>query len=39
MNKGNHLIWSNYHIDYKDWKEDIERDYPDLPMMNDTIRC
>ena len=30
MNKGDHLIWSNYHIDYKDWKEDMEQEFPDL---------
>ena len=30
MNKGDHLIWSNYHIDYEDWKEDMEHEFPDL---------
>lgn len=30
MNKGDHMIWSNHHINYDDWKEDLERDYPDL---------
>lgn len=25
-----HIIWSNYHLDYADWKEDLEAEYPDL---------
>lgn len=25
-----HLIWSNYDLDYEDWREDMEADYPDL---------
>lgn len=25
-----HIIWSNYYLDYEDWKEDLEADYPDL---------
>lgn len=30
MNNTDHLIWSNYYIDYEDWGEDLEGDYPDL---------
>ena len=30
MTDTDHLIWSNYHIDYEDWREDLEADYPDL---------
>ncbi len=30
MNNTDHLIWSNYYIDYEDWREDLEADYPDL---------
>ena len=25
-----HIIWSNYDLDYDDWKDDLEADYPDL---------
>lgn len=25
-----HLIWSNYHIDYEDWREYLEEEFPDL---------
>ena len=25
-----HVIWSNYDLDYKDWKDDLEENYPDL---------
>ncbi len=30
MTDTEHLIWSNYHLDYEDWKEDLEAEYPDL---------
>lgn len=30
MTDTDHLIWSNYHLDYEDWKEDLEAEYPDL---------
>ena len=30
MTDADHLIWSNYHLDYEDWKEDLEAEYPDL---------
>lgn len=29
MNDGRHIIWSN-DIDYDDWKEDLEEQYPEL---------
>ena len=25
-----HIIWINYDLDYDDWKDDLEADYPDL---------
>ena len=25
-----HIIWSNYDLDYKDWKADLEENYPQL---------
>lgn len=25
-----HIIWSNYLLDYDDWKADLEEQYPDL---------
>ena len=30
MKEERHVIWSNYHLDYEDWKEDLEAEYPDL---------
>ncbi len=30
MNDGDHLIWSNYDLDYDDWKDDLESEYPEL---------
>ncbi len=30
MTETDHLIWSNFHIDYEDWKEYLEAEYPDL---------
>jgi hypothetical protein len=29
MNDDRHIIWSNYDLDYKDWKDDLEAEYPD----------
>lgn len=31
MNEDRHLIWNNYNLDYDDWKDDLEAEYPDLP--------
>lgn len=28
MEKTDHLIWSNYDIDYEDWRDDLEAEYP-----------
>ena len=30
MKKERHIIWSNYDMDYEDWRDDLEADYPDL---------
>ena len=30
MNDHHHVIWSNRDLDYDDWKDDLEADYPDL---------
>ena len=30
MTDGDHLIWSNYDLDYNDWKADLEEQYPEL---------
>ena len=30
MTDTDHLIWSNYHIDYEDWREYLEEEFPDL---------
>ena len=30
MTEADHLIWSNYNIDYEDWREELEEEYPDL---------
>ena len=29
MSEEKHLIWSNYDLDYDDWRDDLEADYPD----------
>ena len=30
MTDGDHLIWSNYCLDYEDWRADLEAEYPEL---------
>ncbi len=30
MEKTDHIVWSNYDLDYKDWRDDLEEQYPDL---------
>ena len=30
MTDGDHLIWSNYDLDYEDWRDDLESEYPEL---------
>lgn len=30
MTNEDHLIWSNYALDYADWKEGLEEEYPEL---------
>ena len=30
MNEERHIIWSNYDLDYEDWRDDLEAEYPDL---------
>lgn len=30
MNDNRHIIWSNYDLNYEDWKEYLESEYPDL---------
>lgn len=27
---GRHIIWSNYDLDYEDWRDDLEEEYPEL---------
>ena len=29
MSEDKHVIWSNYNLDYKDWKDDLEAEYPE----------
>ena len=31
MKEEKHIIWSNDNLDYEDWRDDLEADYPDLP--------
>ena len=26
-----HIIWSNYNLDFDDWRGDLEEQYPGLP--------
>ena len=30
MTEQKHLIWSNYDLDYEDWRADLEAEYPEL---------
>ena len=30
MSEPKHLIWSDIHLDYEDWRDDLEAEYPDL---------
>ena len=30
MTEPKYLIWSNYSLDYEDWREDLEVEYPEL---------
>lgn len=30
MSEDRHLIWSNNNLDYADWKDDLEAEYPDV---------
>ena len=30
MNEGKYIIWSDYELDYEDWRDDLEAEYPDL---------
>lgn len=30
MTEERHIIWSDYDLDYEDWKDDLEADYSDL---------
>lgn len=30
MKKDKHIIWSDLHLDYEDWRKDLEAEYPDM---------
>ena len=30
MKGDRHIIWSNYDLDYEDWRDDLEAEYPEL---------
>ena len=30
MSEDRHIIWSNYDLNYEDWRTDLEAEYPDL---------
>ena len=30
MTEQKHLIWSNFDLDYEDWRDDLEAEYPEL---------
>ena len=30
MKEGDHLIWSDYDLDYEDWQDFLEEEYPNL---------
>lgn len=39
MTEPKYLIWSNYSLDYEDWREDPEAEYPELSNRNGRKRC
>lgn len=34
MKEERHVIWSNYGLDYEDWRWNLEADYPVYPKMS-----
>ena len=30
MKEERHVIWSNYGLDYEDWRDDLEAEYPGM---------
>ncbi|MFR5584235.1 MAG: hypothetical protein ACLTLQ_10835 [[Clostridium] scindens] len=34
VNEDKHIIWSNYDLDYEDWRGDLEAEYPELSRMS-----
>lgn len=30
MTGDRHIIWSNYDLDYENWRDDLETEYPDM---------
>ena len=38
MKDSRHIIWSN-DIDYDDWREDLEEQYPDLTEAERITKC
>lgn len=30
MNSDKHIIWSNYDLDYENWRDDLEAEYPNM---------
>ena len=31
MKDDHHIIWSNHNLDFEDWRDDLEEQYPGLP--------
>lgn len=31
MKNDRHIIWSNYNLDFEDWRDELEEQYPGLP--------
>lgn len=34
MSNEKHIIWSNYDLDYEDWRNDLEAEYPICPKQS-----
>lgn len=39
MTEPKYLIWSNYSLDYEDWREDLEAEYPELSEQEREEKC
>lgn len=39
MSEDRHIIWSNYDLDYEDWRDDLEGEYPAAYLLHSLSQC